>query len=452
MSLSNQEQLSIFNATTSKDFNQVAHFQEVNVDCWEKIFDYVSLREIIAMGQTCKRMRRVAGYYFHRNFAYVQCNRTLSHTFGIGIYVIGVYGLATLEIGIRKDFCQFINKLWIFRECASVHSLNAFSSLKILRLCSVDLTETQLAYIKDLFDHIESVELCRCVIHGDFFEQFLKHCPNLKRLHLIKITFDPNYVNSWLLHKYPKLRNFKHTMDVDSDSLKVFFLQNPNLSHYEVKTTFFWANKHILSEANVHLNTLTLGRLSYKTYTPIELVDQLYTLHSLGIYKSLHLEINSWNRETEHQALANGLAALKPFKRLIIGRDIDLSNLIHLRELYILESLNAINMQSLAQNLVKLEVLCCYWITTVEEILPFFGNSKRLRVVKLVRDPDWEAGPRFGYDLNLFALNEEREKLDKAKKVIIYPEEDVYLATKWATQNMSLRLVDIVRKDSKDIW
>lgn len=32
-------------------------------DCWEHIFDYLSFKDIILMGQTCKRMNRMCGYY-----------------------------------------------------------------------------------------------------------------------------------------------------------------------------------------------------------------------------------------------------------------------------------------------------------------------------------------------------------------------------------------------------
>lgn len=53
--------------------NQPRHFLKVNVDSWEKIFDYLSFRDMLAMSQTCQRVRQIGGYYFRQNFHETVC-------------------------------------------------------------------------------------------------------------------------------------------------------------------------------------------------------------------------------------------------------------------------------------------------------------------------------------------------------------------------------------------
>lgn len=52
--------------------------------------------------------------------------------------------------------------------------------------------------------------------------------------------------------------------------------------------------------------------------------------------------------------------------------------------------------------------------------------------------------------LDVAALNEERKKLEGARKVTIYVIEDIYLRTKWSTHSINLNLVEIRRFESVD--
>ena len=40
----------------------------LNMDCFEAIFDYLSLKDLHSFGQTCRAMQQMAGDYFQRNF------------------------------------------------------------------------------------------------------------------------------------------------------------------------------------------------------------------------------------------------------------------------------------------------------------------------------------------------------------------------------------------------
>lgn len=41
---------------------------KLNVDCFEEIFDYLSLGDLASFGRTCKRMQQVAGHWFRENY------------------------------------------------------------------------------------------------------------------------------------------------------------------------------------------------------------------------------------------------------------------------------------------------------------------------------------------------------------------------------------------------
>ena len=40
---------------------------KLNVDCFEKLFDYLGKEDVHAFGQTCKRMQWVAGHYYRQD-------------------------------------------------------------------------------------------------------------------------------------------------------------------------------------------------------------------------------------------------------------------------------------------------------------------------------------------------------------------------------------------------
>lgn len=53
--------------------------------------------------------------------------------------------------------------------------------------------------------------------------------------------------------------------------------------------------------------------------------------------------------------------------------------------------------------------------------------------------------------LDIAALNNERKKMNGARKVIIYILEDVYLRTKWAMMDINHNWIEIKRTISREI-
>lgn len=115
---------------------------KLNVDCFDHLFEWLSLKELLIFRNTCKQMKAIIDDYIKLNYPRVLhkiiCNQKI----------------------IRK-FCQ------MRLDCLIRH-------LKI----SIQLTDTQIDTIKSILNHLESLVLCQMQID----ETLLKYCPHLKYL------------------------------------------------------------------------------------------------------------------------------------------------------------------------------------------------------------------------------------------------------------------------------
>lgn len=73
---------------------------------------------------------------------------------------------------------------------------------------------------------------------------------------------------------------------------------------------------------------------------------------------------------------------------------------------------------------------------------PFIRNSPKLKQIRIK-----DAKVDFK-NVDLWALNEEREKILGAQKISIYVNEVVYLATKWTMKTIDFSLIELRRFDS----
>lgn len=443
MSQSNQDQVAAASTSKNDQLDPTSPFYKVNVDCWEKIFDYFPLRDIINMSKTCRRMRQIGGFYFRENFPEVQCKWIDNR----GIFV----GYPSSVIG--NDLCNFMTKVMVYGDLE--HSLNSdtYSSLRTLVLRNIELSDIQIDHIKDVLSVVEKVDLRKCVINGDFFVKFYKNCPRLKQLILDELNFEPHTaLDSFFVRQYPTLQQLEYIFtgfDPKNNELKTFLEKNSNIKQFGIDMHRLWVNKDSLLSSNVHLDCLSIHS-THEWLTPIPaapMVELLQRLHDRGFYKTLHFTIIYADEECDYRELINEMAKLSALEGLTINQDIDLSHLIHLKKLCIWGEYFATNMETLAKNLMKLEKLFIYKATT-DDILPFFRHSKRLNTVKVFKI----YGPllRDGA-LNLYALNLERNKLQTARKVFVCVDEALYLATKKKRMNLNLNRVDIARGESDEL-
>lgn len=174
-----------------------------------------------------------------------------------------------------------------------------------------------------------------------------------------------------------------------------------------------------------------------------QLVDFLKTLHARGFYKSLHLKIDDNPEDIDIEHVTNiistlpGLDSWSSFEHSML---IDLSRFANLKELHIATHVlyktdTDFDLDIVAKSLTQLERLSIYGAWDPAFIAPFIRYSNKLKSIKLSSHGE----------IYLFALDEERKKLDGACRIVIYLREEVYLRTKWASRNVHLSHIELRR-------
>lgn len=447
MSLSKEPSTST--ASHVNSLEQPAHFIKVNADCWEYIFDLLSLRDILAMSETCKRMRQMAGYYFREYFPGITCRWIASRGIFIG-YPTSI---------LRPDFAEYIIKLIVYDYLEHFLRPKQYYSLKSLHLRSIELTDTQIDYIKSVLGNVECLEIKQCTIYGNLFEKLLQYCLKLKCLRLHNILYEPEDAEKHFFRQtYSTLQYLDYsTLQIYSRSneLSDFFEQNPHLKHFGVSDLFVWANRDLFVESNLKLDSFAIYTAISMTsdddvaaVPTVAFVDLLKTLHQRGFYKSLHFKIIETDGNIDYQELLDELSTVDALEVLVTNEDNDLSRLTNLKELWLLGYHNATPMELLAMNLSKIERLYLQQANT-DDILPFFQHSKKLRTVK-VEEINGGGLLEGGNTLNLHALNLERERLNVNRRVAVCVKENIYLATRNRKKNRHLAYAEVVRWESEE--
>lgn len=410
--------------------NQRSQILRLNIDCWEEIFDYLSLRDILAICQTCDEMQQIAGDYFHRNFPAIEWS------------------------WVRNELCPFIHKLIAPSYLRHTLNGNSYASLKTLIFNNIKITESYVGHIKGVLTRLDHIELHGCMIYGNSFKRILRHCPELKSLYMKKVIFLKRTSATNCMHeKCGTLKNFAYiTSNVEPNgfTFEVFFKQNQNIKYLGINGSCLWMNRNTFLESNIQLDCLAIEIFEWhhNNIPSMHFVSLLEKLYACGFYKSLHCKMFglTLTRPSFVKDLINELAKLITFDVFITSPDINLSHLIHLKELHIhgYQSIYG-GMETLAMNLTKLERLYLYEAKT-DDLVPFFRHSIKLNSFKVIR---YYGGNLInGHALNLFALNRQREQLNGARKICLYVNEKIYLATKWKLNNLHLSLVQIAREES----
>lgn len=420
---------------------------KVNADCWERIFDLISLRDIFAMSETCKRLRQMAGYYFREYFPDIKCRWIANRGIFIG-YPTSI---------LRKDFSEYISKLMVYDYLEHFLYAEQYGSLKSLHLRSIELTDTQIDFIENVLESVENLDVKHCTIYGDFYEKFLKHCPKLKRLRLHNVVFEPeNSSIHFFQRAYPTLQYLDYsTLQIypRTNELTNFLEQNDGLKHFGVSDYFLWTNREAFIESNMALDSFAVytavqsddkGEMS-----TVEFVNLLKELYGRGFFKSLTFKIIETDENINYQELIDEMAALDALEVLVTNENNDLSRLSNLKELWLMDYHYASNMEVLAMNLTKLERVYFHSASTTD-IQPFFQHAKRLKSIK-VYEMNGGSLLEDGAALNLFVLNLERKSLRISRRVSVCVDEEIYLATKNKKKNLNLAHVEIARWNS-DEW
>lgn len=394
---------------------------KLNVDCFEELFDYLSLEDLHAFGQTCKIMQQLTGYYFRLTYpgARVNCTRD-----GIYCNVVQING-----------FSDFIENITFCYDCSQFAKSKEFKSLKKICFDYIQFDDKIIACIKKFLCKIEIVELNYCSIGLDFYGKFLRYCTKMKRLCMEHCDTHAEMGIDWLLQQYSTLEKFIFTFADGNnvheiDELTIFFKRNLTIQHFATDQHFLRENRQTILSSNVKLDTLAI--LHY--YEDDDIDDLLNEFRERDVYKRLHQYV--FNDGVDQLVPTFTAEKLAYFE---LQMHVTSSPFVNLKEFcpgFISD--NRI-VETLANSLVDLELIY-FKEAYPNQVLAFIRHSRKLSHIgiKIIHRMKKNC-------LDLGSWNKEREKLPRARKVTIYVDEKVFLATKQATQNNNYKLIDIKR-------
>lgn len=206
---------------------------KLNVDCFEKAFDYLPLKDLLSIARTCKRLNQVAAYIYQQNYsaAQLQC-------------IFDSIWFRLWHCHCSNSFAQFVRKMRIFPigDLQSFRNLLELKNLRQLELNIFCLDPKAIDLMKDILSKIEFLRLDSPEeIEGSFNEMILTLCPNLKRLSLNAEVEDDEPVligtdDDWLLQKYATLEHFELEAKEGYciDNIATFFELNPNIRYFSI--------------------------------------------------------------------------------------------------------------------------------------------------------------------------------------------------------------------------
>lgn len=416
----------------------------LNVYCFHEIFDWLSLKDLIAIGKTCKRLQLIAGDFFQMNYA-AKSGRGEND----GIYI------SSMQSNI---FCRYIKKISISGDRLGAYQFigsNCTDSIKHLRVYGF-LPDGGFECITNILNGVEMLEMNESFIKGEFFEKHLKYCPNVKSLSVSRSGYiqDKSIVigtdNKWMGRTYPKLIHFELTdsFELKSNELKIFFEQNPSIRTFSTDARSLWENRRTILNTNVKLDIFVINICQSKIVDannqPISIKDSVYNilveLYSRGFYKRLHLYVYFVDQTNLDKMFS--LSAIEMLNGDVVRLE---GALTDLKTLAICYGDEILNMHNIPNKLLKLERIYFSEITS-DRVLSFVCYSPKLRQIKIRRVKD---GNHFKI-LDFYALNKKREHLIGARKVTVYIKEDLYLAIKMMNNTISFSLIELKRFETAE--
>lgn len=283
---------------------------------------------------------------------------------------------------------------------------------------------------------------------GEFYKKFLSYCTNLKRL-TVKGFTGPNPLigtgNDWLLRAYPKLQHLELTsmgFQYKINELEKFFRLNPNIRSFAIDSDCLWINVNSIMMTELKLDKLSIDSENGEPNTFYQLLNKL---QAMDFYKKLHFYALHIDEESINPITS--MIALEKLYTQLLDEDVVFPALTNLKEICIGLTAKVNDMDTLAKGLINLQRIS-FLMANIKQILSFIRHSVKLTKIKV---KSMRKGKDFNANvLDLWTWNTEREKLTGARKIIIYVEEDIYLATKWTLKNVNYNMIELRRIESHE--
>lgn len=431
-------------AGSSSSQQQTGVIFKLNNDCFDKVFDYLSLKDLHSLSETCKDMQQYTGDFFCTNYAANQndCTRSGICSVYFERKCVPKRKTHTKIAGFNKFMRNFSCSLiglhfhyirWHYAEFESLrHVYIENSYLNFHKYFNVTMTHM----LKD----VEVLQLRNCTIDTNMYDFILILCNRLKRLHvqdsqlgIPKNSMDPiDDASEVSSVSYPWLQNTYATLEYlellpryafEIDELCEFFVLNPKVCSFSTSTQCLYSNRQKLLRSNLQLDLLEIKFYYYNDAHPNmeSICCLLKQLYQRKFYKKLHFYFHEHKSVTDYQHVFS-LDALEKLFIDRFDRRYEFSRLSNLKELAISRDFTTEDMEYVAKHLRNLERLDLQRNASGKHIMPFIRQSVNLTKIRLGND--------VGH-LKLCTFNEARTKLINARSTTIYVPDYIYLNMKW---------------------
>ena len=396
---------------------------KLNVDCFDELFEWLSLADLRSLRQTCRRLKQVVNYFIKSNYPAVKI--------GFGRIVI-------------DSFHHF-------------QSLDPIKS-KMIRQAMIDTfdnNDQKSDSFKEILPQLERLQIRIFNFSDDLHELILKWCSNLKYLWIYE-TVDELCSGQWLCHQYPTIEHF--TVD-DNDllmfgsngqfpALKIFLELNPNIRIFSTTMQLLRLNRNYFLGSNINIDRLNVRGDCSSENGMDEVCDILNQLHRQGFHDRLHLFVDYINEQTDMDQITSIRGMEKLYLNSVhIGTEATLTPMPDLRELCITNDANVKNWESVAKSFINIERV--YFREAKADVIALF--LRYAPKIKEIKVQNLQNGTCFETEfIELSALNKKRKQLSGACKATIYVSENVFLSTKFARARTEFNLVHLKRAEAAD--
>lgn len=420
----------------SNQHQQLADILRLNIDCFEELFEYLSIEDISYVGKTCKRLKQIVGYIFQQYFPFELSN----------------YRMKDFRRGKIDNLIEYLDKYCFRRDKDYRYFLELESRLirvKKLVFNNFQFTATKIESLKEILSKAEEVKIVDGSVDGNIHDDVLIHCTNMKRLSLIG---NLNMGTNWIFQKYSNLEEFEWEK-INISGLIDFLKLNPNIRKFLTDADNFYPHITSMVFSGVSLDVLVIKfpfQGADKIFMlPNSFIRQLDMLHNHGVFK--RLELNFYGRPMQESL--NDLGSLNSLVSLKIHENdgiFDLSHLKNLEELYIVNSNQIDNMEILAKNLTKLKRIE-FDNADISDILTIINLSANLVCLRVIEMSNRDDNNYFNEStdfLDVPALKKIRDQVIGAKKIMMYVDEDICLETKWKYKKLNFGIIKLMHNSS----
>lgn len=419
-------------AGTSADDEPSPYIINLNMDCFQYLFEWLSFKELLVLRSSCKHMKKVVDYYIKMNYK----------------------SLSKLSI---HEWQNLSERCDILKDCLEwIRHLHIWTNFK--------LTDTESERSKYVLNQLESLKMLYVDFDGDFHDVLLKYCPSLKYLGIATWKLTETIIgteNKWLFREYPTLEHFEIRISLlagnthqITELLIQFFKRNPSIRILSIESEFLSINYRQILESNLKFERLELRCFEYSNYKWLS--DSLSELHKQQFYQQLHLI----NTKIEYfQNIPGSLLAFHNLEKLELAypdrKDVLMPTVESIKELKIKGTILADHSYNLPKlmamhfiNLRRIEIESASFFHDIRPFVCYMPNLIQIRIQKLFRKFHDHKDVELG---DFIALNDERKKLgSQTRKVIIFIGETNFLKMKW-TVEINLSLIELRRFSTCEI-